>query len=221
MLNTEQRTKAKTEFEKDFYKLMNNSVYGKTMENVRSRINFKLISTEEQLLLLRNTRIKHTIFNESLIGMHLAKQCVKLNKPIFIGQCVLDQSKYLMNDFHYNEMLPYFGRDNLDLLFTDTDSLCYHILKKDPFEFMFDNKNLFDLSNYDKKNKLYDPTNNTVIGKFKNECPNTQITHFPGLRSKLYSYLTDDKKPHKRCKGIKNVLYHVQKIEPRTTFLDS
>jgi len=58
------------------------------------------------------------------------KQCVKLNKPIFIGQCVLDQSKYLMNDFHYNKMLPYFGRDNLDLLFTDTDSLCYYIKNK-------------------------------------------------------------------------------------------
>ena len=113
--------------------------------------------------------------------MHLARQCVKLNKPIFIGQCVLDQSKYLMNDFHYNEMLPYFGRDNLDLLFTDTDSLCYHIKNKDPFEFMFNNKNLFDLSNYDKNNKLYDPTNNKVIGKFKNESPNTQITHFTGL----------------------------------------
>ena len=82
ILNTEQRTKAKTEFEKDFFKLMNNSVYGKTMENVRTHINFKLISTEEQVLALRNTRIKHTIFNECLIGMHLAKQCVKLNKPI-------------------------------------------------------------------------------------------------------------------------------------------
>ena len=68
--------------------------------------------------------------------MHLAKQCVKLNKPIFIGQCVLDQSKYLMNDFHYNKMLPYFTKDNLDLLFTDTDSLCYHIKNKHPFEFM-------------------------------------------------------------------------------------
>ena len=108
-----------------------------------------------------------------------------------------------MNDFHYNKMLPYFTKDNLDLLFTDTDSLCYHIKNVDPFDFMFNNKNLFDLSNYNKNNKLYDPTNNKVIGKFKNECPNTQITHFAGLRSKLYSYLTDDNKPHKRCKGIK------------------
>ena len=65
------------------------------------------------------------------------------------------------------------------------------------------NKDLFDLSNYDKDNELYDPTNNKVIGKFKNESPNNQITEFIGLRSKLYSYITDDNKPHKRCKGIK------------------
>ena len=99
--------------------------------------------------------------------MHLCKQSVKLNKPIFIGQCVPDQSKYLMNDFHYNKMVAYFGRNNLDLLFTDTDLLCYHFKNKDPFEFMLNNKDLFDLLNYDKDNVLYDPTNNKVIGKFK------------------------------------------------------
>jgi hypothetical protein len=134
MLNTEQRTKTKTEFEKDFYKLMNNSVYGKTMENVRNTINFKLVTTEEQALRVRNTRIKHTIFNNNLVGLHLVKQCVKLNKPIFIGQNILDDIKNLMNDFHYYKMLPYFTKDNLDLLFTDTDSLCYHIKNKDLFE---------------------------------------------------------------------------------------
>ena len=68
---------------------------------------------------------------------------------------------------------------------------------------MNNNKDLFDLSNYDKTNILYDGTNNKVIGKFKNESPNNQITEFVGLRSKLYSYVTDDNKPHKRCKGIK------------------
>ena len=94
--------------------------------------------------------MRYIIFNENLVGVRLAKQCVKLNKPIFIGQCVLDQSKYLMDDFHYNKMLPYFGRNNLDLLFTDTDSLCYHIKNKDTFEYMLNKKDLFDLSNYDK-----------------------------------------------------------------------
>ena len=122
---------------------MNKSVYGKTMENVRNRINFRLINSEEQASRIRNTRIRHTIFNKNIVGIHLCKQSVKLNKPVFIGQCVLDQSKYLMNDFHYNKMLPYFTKDNLDLLFTDTDSLCYHIKYKDPFEYMLNTR--FDL----------------------------------------------------------------------------
>ena len=114
-----------------------------------------------------------------------------------MGQNILDQSKYLMYDFHYGTMLPHFGRENIDLLFTDTDSLCYHIKNKDPFEFMKEKKSLFDLSNYDRKNDLYDTTNKKVIGKFKNESIK-QITEFVGLRSKCYS-----NKNHHRCKGVK------------------
>jgi hypothetical protein len=134
MKNTNERANAKNDFEKDFYKLMNNSVYGKTMENVRGRINFKFVSTEQQALNIRNKRTRHTIFNEDLVGVHLLKKEVKLNKPIFIGQCVLDNSKYLMYDFHYNFMLEKFKRENIDLLFTDTDSLCYHIRNQDPLK---------------------------------------------------------------------------------------
>ena len=88
-----------------------------------------------------------------------------------------------MNDFHYNTMLTYFGKENLDLLFTDTDSLCYHIKNKDPFVFMQNNKELFDLSNYDNQHQLYDGTNNKVIGKFKNKSIK-QIKEFTGLHSK-------------------------------------
>jgi hypothetical protein len=213
MKNTNERTKATNDFEKDFYKLMNNSVYGKTMENVRNRINFRLISSEEQALAIRNTRVKFTIFNESLVGVHLCKQQVKLNKPIFIGQNVLDQSKFLMYDFHYNTMLKQFERNNIDLLFTDTDSLCYHIKNQDPFKMMKENINLFDTSNYAKEHILYDKTNNKVIGKFKNESTE-QITEFVGLRSKLYAYKTDDNEDHKKCKGVKrNVIANKIKFE--------
>jgi len=140
---------------------MNNSVYGKTMENVRNLINFRLISNEESALRIRNTRKRYTIFNENLVGVHLCKQEVKLNKPIFIGQNVLDQSKYLMYDFHYNFMKKEFKQ--IDLLFTDTDSLCYHIKKDDQYEIINKNKSLFDLSNYNKNDKLYDSSNNKVI----------------------------------------------------------
>jgi hypothetical protein len=206
MKNTKERTTAKNDFEKDFYKLMNNSVYGKTMENVRNRINFKLISSEAEALALKNTRKSYTIFNEDLVGVHLCKREVKLNKPIFIGQTVLDDSKVLMQDFHYNFMLKQFERKNIDLLFTDTDSLCYHIKNQDPYKIIAKNKEYFDLSAYPKDDPMFDPTNKKVIGKFKDECIDDKlnyITEFVGLRSKLYAYITNDDLEHKKCKGVK------------------
>jgi hypothetical protein len=209
MKNTKERTTAKNDFEKDFYKLMNNSVYGKTMENVRNRINFKLISSEDQALAIRNTRTRYTIFNENLVGVHLCKKEVLLNKPIFIGQTVLDDSKVLMQDFHYNFMLKQFERSNIDLLFTDTDSLCYHIKNQDPYEIIAKNKQYFDLSAYPKTDPMFDPINKKVIGKFKDECIDgslNYITEFVGLRSKLYAYMTNDDEEHKKCKGVKKAV---------------
>lgn len=214
MKNTNERKSAKNDFEKDFYKLMNNSVYGKTMENVRNRINFNLVCNENKALGLRNIIKKRTIFNEDCVGVHQLKTEVVLNKPIFIGQCVLDQSKYLMNDFHYNFMLKQFDRENIDLLFTDTDSLCYHIRKQNPYEIIAQNKDLFDLSAYPKDHPLYDPTNKKVIGKFKDEAVDgvmAHITEFVGLRSKLYSYTTEENhvtEEHHKCKGVKHSVVH-------------
>ena len=202
MLNTNLRTISKNDFEKDFYKLMNNSVYGKTMENVRNRINFRLISTEDESLRVKNMK-RFTIFNENLVGVHIQKTLVKLTKPIYLGMNILDDSKHLMYNFHYNFMLKKIKRENIDLLFTDTDSLCYTIRNQDIFQIMKENKELFDLSNYPKDHELYDATNAKVIGKFKNESVK-QITEFIGLRSKLYSYVVDkDSHSHNRCKGVK------------------
>lgn len=212
MLNTNLRTKANNDFEKDFYKLMNNSVYGKTMENVRNRIDFRLINSEEQALRVKNMK-RFTPFDESLVGVHVQKTKVILNKPIYLGQNILDDSKVLMADFHYNFMYKNIGYKNADLLFTDTDSLCYHIKNFDVFELMKNNKSYFDLSNYDKNHELYDKTNNKVIGKFKNESP-TQIIEFVGLRSKLYSFMVDgENKPHNKCKGVKKCVAKKLKIE--------
>ena len=202
MLNTELRTKAKNDFEKDFFKLMNNSAFGKTMENVRNRINFRLISTEDEAMRVKNLK-KFTIFNENLVGVHIQKLDVVLNKPIYMGQTILDDSKCLMYDFHYNFMLKKFKRENIDLLFTDTDSLAYHTRNQDINEIIKENKDKFDLSNYPKEHPLYDKTNMKVIGKFKNESPK-EIKEFIGLRSKLYSYIVEDEThEHLKCKGVK------------------
>ena len=108
-----------------------------------------------------------------------------------------------MTGFHYNFMLDKIDKKDINLLFTDTDSLCYHIKNIDIFNIIKNNKDEFDLSDYPKENELYDPKNKKVIGKFKNESIN-QITEFVGLRSKLYSYTVDsESKCKNKCKGIK------------------
>jgi hypothetical protein len=202
MKNTDLRTKSKNEFEKDFYKLMNNSVFGKTMENVRKRVDIELVDTEERALKIHNIT-RWTPFSENLVAVHKQRMNIKLNKPMYLGQTILDQSKLLMYDFHYNFMLKKIERNNIDLLFTDTDSLCYNIKNQDIFEIMKDNKELFDLSNYSKDHDMYDGTNNKVIGKFKNESIKP-IKEFVGLRAKLYTYTIDEEnESHNKAKGVK------------------
>lgn len=201
-LNTSLRKKAKNDFEKDFFKLMNNAVFGKTMENVRARINFRLVTTDEQAWRVKNLN-RFTIFTDSLVGVHIQKKLIELNKPVYLGQTILDDSKYLMYDFHYNFMLNKIPRNDIDLLFTDTDSLCYNIRKHDIFQIMKENKEYFDMSEYPKDSDMYDASNNKVIGKFKNESIKP-ITEFVGLRAKLYAYsVYDDNAKHLRCKGVK------------------
>jgi len=101
-------------------------------------------------------------------------------------------------------MLKKIERQNIDLLFTDTDSLCYNIRKQDIFEVIKKNKDYFDLSNYPKDHELYDKTNNKVLAKVKNESPKKQIKEIVLLRAKLYSYEVEgDNETHNKCKGGK------------------
>jgi hypothetical protein len=209
MLNNDLRKASTNEFEKDFRKLMNNSIFGKFLENVRNRINFRLINTEDQALRVKNMK-RFTIFNDDLVGVHQNKKEVKLCKPIYIGQNILDDSKCTMYNFHYNFMLKKIERENIDLLFTDTDSLCYYIRKEDIFEIIKKNKDLFDLSKYPKDHEMYDDTNNKALFKFKIECP-SQIIEFVGLRPKLYSYM--DEETHNKCKGMKEYVSKTLRID--------
>ena len=131
VLNTELRKKGTTDFEKDFFKLMNNSIFGKTMENVRNRINVRLVISEKACnKLAKKPNFKSAnIFHENLIAVHMEKTTVKLNKPIQIGMSILDLSKTLMYEFHYDYVKPKW-EDKAALLFTDTDSLCYEIVRR-------------------------------------------------------------------------------------------
>ena len=202
--NTQKRTQAKNSFEKDFFKLMNNSVFGKTMENIRKRVDVRLITDEKKLLKMASkpTYVSSKIFNENLVAVHKIKETLTLNRPAYVGMCILDLSKTLMYDFHYNYIKEKYG-NKARLLFTDTDSLTYEIEAKDVYQDFWNNKDRFDNSDYPENSPYFDKTNKKVIGKFKDEAAGIPITEFVGLRSKMYSYIKDNQKVGKTAKGIK------------------
>ena len=206
--NTNLRTQAKNNFEKDFFKLMNNSVFGKTMENIRNRVNVKLVNTEERLKKLvakPNLKSPPKIFSENLVSVHLKKTSLTMNKPVYLGMCILDLSKTIMYDFHYNYIKPKYGA-KAKLLFTDTDSLMYEIETEDFYkDISGDVKDRFDTSDYPENHPSGIPTgiNKKVLGMFKDEAAGKIIKEFVGLRAKLYSFIMEDGKENKRCKGVK------------------
>ena len=205
--NTNLRTQAKNNFEKDFFKLMNNSVFGKTMENIRNRVDVKLVNTEEKLrkLVAKPNYETQKRFNENLVSVHMKKTSLTMNKPVYLGMCILELSKTLMFDFHYKYIKQKYG-DNAKLLFTDTDSFLYEI-KTDDFykDISGDVRDRFDTSDYPENHPSGIPTgiNKKVLGMFKDEVAGKIITEFVGLRAKLYSFKMEDGKENKRCKGVK------------------
>ena len=205
--NTELRKCAVNSFEKDFFKLMNNSVFGKTIENIRKRQNILLVEDRKQAVKLssRPNFNRCTIFNKHLVAIHMKNTKVYFNKPVYVGQSILDLSKILMFDFHFNYIKNKYGK-KAELLFTDTDSLMYHI-KTDDFykDINPDVQDKFDTSDYPSihPSGIQTGLNKKVIGMFKDEVAGKQISHFVGLRPKLYSYKVEDEKELKKCKGIK------------------
>ena len=130
--NTEKRTNAANSFEKDFLKLMINSVYGKTMENLRKIINARLVNNEKDFLKYtsRPTHITHKIFDKNYVAIHEIKPVLTFNKPIYVGFTVLEINKWLMHDFHYN----FIKKIDAKLLLTDTDSLTHKIKSEDDYD---------------------------------------------------------------------------------------
>ena len=201
--NTQKRIEAKNSFEKDFFQLMNNSVFGKTMENLRKREDIRLVADKEKLLKLTSkpTFISSKIFDENLVAVHKIKTTLLLNRPAYVGMCILDLSKTLMYDFHYNYIKSrYF--DKARLLFTDTDSLTYEIEADDVYQDFWKDKHLFDNSEYPKSSPFFDEKNKKVIAKFKDEVKGVPIREFVGLRSRMYSYMKDNEEESHAAKGI-------------------
>ena len=163
--NSQKRAAADSGFEKDFFKLMNNSVFGKTIENLRKYVNVTLINDPKKLLkhASKPTFISCNIFNENLVAIHKIKELLTLNRPAYVGMCIFHISKTLMYDFHYNYVKEKYG-SNAKLLFTDADSLTYNIRTKDIYKDFWADKDKFDFSDYNKNLGFYDPTNKKVIG---------------------------------------------------------
>ena len=205
-LNTALRTEAKTESEKDFFKLMVCSVFGKTMENIRKRVDVRLVTTEKQALKLvaKPNFDRRVVFTESMVAVHMKKTKLKFDKPVYLGACILDISKLQMYDFHYGFVKKMYG-DNARLLFTDTDSLAYEIQTADFYQDIAPHVQAkFDTSNYPAKHPSGIPTgvNKKVIGMFKDECGGMAMTEFVGLRAKLYAFKMDDGQTTKKAKGV-------------------
>ena len=209
-LNTNLRTKAKNDFEKDFFKLMNNSVFGKTMENIEKRVDVRLVTKRAEAMKLSSKPYydRHTVFDEHLIAVHMKRTKLVYDKPIYLGMCILDLSKTLMLEFHYDYIRKMYS-DRAKLLLTDTDSLIYEI-KTDDFykDISKDVESKFDTSEFNKDHPSISSVgfkvgaNKKVIGMFKDETSGKQIEEFVGLRSKLYSYKLNEK-DYKKCKGEK------------------
>ena len=189
--NIKLRKEAKNDFEKDFFKLMNNAVFGKTIENIRKRQNVELVDNRKKALKFstKPNFDRVTIFDEHLIAVHMKKTEVYFNKPIFVGQAILDISKTHMFDFHYNFIKDKYG-DKAELLMTDTDSLVYHIQTDDFYkDINEDVKEWFDTSNYPKNHLsgIKTGVNKKENGKMKDEAGGLTIVEFVALCAKLYA----------------------------------
>jgi hypothetical protein len=175
--NTELRTKAKNDFEKDFFKLMNNSVFGKTMENVRNRMNMHMTTSEENAKKwFSKPTFKNCTETFGIYMIEMYKDEVCLDKPIYVGTTILDLSKLLMMRYHY-EVIEEDFKGRYNLLYSDTDSLVYEIFTPDVYEWMKANKSLFDLSDSIRPD-MKDNANKKVLGKMKDEFHDIPIQEF-------------------------------------------
>ena len=206
-MNTEFRKKAKNDFEKDKFK--NNSVFGKTMENLRKRIDIKIVRSDEinktKKLVASPLYARHAIFTNDMAGIEMRKSNMLLNKPVYTGMTILDNSKILMYDYYYNVLKKEYG-ERCELLYTDTDSLMPLIETEDYYKEMERKKHLHDTSNYPKENPLHSNVNKKVLGKMKDECSETPIAEFVGLNPKMYSIKMANEKNIKKAKGVKRCI---------------
>ena len=169
---------------------MNNAVCRKTMENVRSRINVRLVNNKNGYLKCTSkpSYTSHKIFNNNLVAIRKSKVPLKLNKPAYIGMCILELSKVLMYKFHYDYIKNEYDNKS-KILLSNANSSMYEIKTGDVYKDFSTDEKMFDFSNCSIKSKYYYNSNKLVIGKMKDETGGVAIEEFAGLNS----FLVDNK----------------------------
>ena len=205
-ISTQKRNQAVNDFEKDFYKLLNNAFYGKTMENVRNRLKIKLVKKDDyREIIKQQSKLTFNGIHKSYenCDSYTFKQSeVIMDKPIYLGFSVLELSKLLRYETYYDRLQPYFGQENIQLQYMDTDSFVLSVNTKNFVKDLRNLEDIFDFSNLDKNHKLFSNKNEKVIGKFKIETPKIiWIDEFVCLRSKMYAFKCGDDSKN-RLKGI-------------------
>ena len=200
--NTNKRKNAKSTFEKSFFKLLNNAVFGKMIENLRKRRNIELCNkpVRAEKIVASPLYTDYKIFDENLAAVERVKGSILMNRPVYVGFTILELAKLLMYQFHYNHIKETY-KDKAQLLFTDTDSLTYHITTPNIYEDMKKDQHLFDTSDYPQDHPLFSIVNKKVIGKFKDELNGRYIFEFVGLKAKMYSIKSEDGEK-KTAKGV-------------------
>ena len=164
--------------------------------------------------------MSHKISDNNLVAIRKSKLAIKLNKPAYIGMCILELSKVLMYEFHYDYIKNKYG-NKLKLLFTDTDSLMHEIETEDVYPDFSSDKEMFNFSNYSTKSKYCDNSKKLIIGKMKDETGGVAIEEFVGLKPKMYSFLVDNSE-HKKAKGVnKNVAVTISHNEYKDVLLNN
>ena len=211
-INTSIRRTAKTDCLKDLGKLLNNSVFGKSMEDLMNRQNIKLFTDEDQCqkYISKPNFKSFKIFHPDLCAVLMSKTIVTWNKPTYIGASVLDLSKLVMYRFLYETIKPKYG-DQAKLLYSDTDSLLLAIETEDLYKDFESMQEVFDFSDYPKDHPLYSDSNKRKVLKMKDEMNGVVIDEYVGLKAKMYSISASNK--IKKCakgvtKTIQKTLHH-------------
>jgi len=225
-LNTHLRSHAKNSFEKDFFKLMNNAIFGKTLEDVFKRKDIRLLTHWSNIgkklgannLISKPNFHSSTRISNNLVAIQMNRLNVTLNKPIYVGFSVLELSKKVMYDFHYKYIIPKyeihaplsnadtnFYENKASLLYTDTDSLIYEIQTDDFYKDIENDIDArFDTSDFSPNNIFKLPLKNKKkLGMFKDECNGNILSEFVGLKAKTYCLLLEDDHIIKKAKGVK------------------